>query len=95
MIRTMRIVGLIAFLASAAAFAQPLPGTRALEFAGDPAAAMVEGIHAYLDRATEASRSGRKPDRERLRTIIGAVDRRLPVAALTLDATTSAVRRFR
>lgn len=86
----MRIVGLIAFLASAAAFAQPLPGTRALEFAGDPAAAMVEGIHAYLDRATEASRSGRKPDRERLRTIIGAVDRRLPVAALTLDATTSA-----
>ncbi len=51
---------------------------------------MVDGIHAYLDRETEAALANRRPgDRERLRKIIGAVDPRLPVRALDLVATTA------
>lgn len=70
---------------------------QAWNFEGDPAAKMVDGIHAYLDRETAAaaearhSRSG-VPDRERLRTIIGAIDKRLPVATVQYDATSRAVR---
>lgn len=70
---------------------------QAWNFEGDPAAKMVDGIHAYLDRETAAaaearhSRSG-VPDRERLRTIIGAIDKRLPVATVQYEATTRAIR---
>lgn len=59
-------------------WAQPLPGTEPLEFAGDPAQAMVEGIHRYLDRLTRTCVARRPPpDRERLRKILGAVDARI------------------
>ncbi|HEX4589588.1 MAG TPA: hypothetical protein VH120_06645, partial [Gemmataceae bacterium] len=40
--------------------AEPLPGTQPLNFSGDPAAAMVAGIHKYLDRETAASVEKRK-----------------------------------
>jgi dienelactone hydrolase len=76
--------GVGAFCAGAAA-AQPLPGTRPLSFDGDPASAMVEGIHSWLDRETAAAREARSkrtapPDREKFRTLIGAVDPRVPSA---------------
>ena len=48
------------------AAADPLPGTQPLTFEGDPAAAMVAGLHKYLDRETAASVEKRrqfwKPD---------------------------------
>ena len=44
----------------------------------DPAARMVDGIHAYLDRATaEVAAQRPQPSRERLRRMIGAVDPRV------------------
>lgn len=58
--------------------AATLPGTEPLEMAGDPAAQMVEQIKEYLLRATTASRQTRKPDVERLRYILGVVDKRIP-----------------
>jgi dienelactone hydrolase len=85
--------------------AEPLPGARPLEFTGDPAMAMVAGLHKYLDRETAASVEKRKqfwkpdfsspeayaksiqPNRERLKKILGLVDRRLP-PAMELVATT-------
>ena len=84
-----------------------LPGTKALTFDGDPAARIVDGIHAFLLRETAASPGRRKefwhrdyrskeafersiaPNRERFRTIIGAVDPRLEVTDLQLEATTA------
>src|SRR3954454_22620631 len=35
--------------------AEPLPGTQPLTFQGDPAAAMVAGLHKYLDRELAAA----------------------------------------
>ena len=85
-----------------------LPGTKALTLAGDPAAQMVDAIHAWVLGETAASAGRREqlwrrdyrspdafersiaPNRERFRTIIGAVDRRLAVTALQLEATTAA-----
>jgi len=82
----------------------PLPGTGPLAMEGDPAAAMVAGIDAFLMRELGASIERRQehwqrdftsgeayaasvaPNRERLRTIIGAVDERAP-AAIELVAT--------
>jgi dienelactone hydrolase len=84
-----------------------LPGTAPLEAQGDLAAQMVEGIHSFLQRETEAAAARRSqvwkrdyrsradyersiaPNRERLRKIIGAVDPRLEVKALVLEATTA------
>ena len=40
--------------------AEPLPRTKPLDFPGDPAAAMVAGIHKYLDRELAASVEKRK-----------------------------------
>src|SRR6476661_8378541 len=40
--------------------ADPLPGTQPLTFTGDPAAAMVAGLHKYLDRETAAAVERRK-----------------------------------
>ena len=91
------------------AYAQTtLPGTKAFIPGGDPAAAMVDSINAFLLRETAAS-AGRRaaswmrdyrspeeyersisPNRERFRTILGAMDGRLPVTALQLEATTAA-----
>jgi dienelactone hydrolase len=85
-----------------------LPGTQALTVDGDPAAKMVDAIHAWLLRETAASPGRREqlwhrdygspeafqrsisPNRERFRTIIGAVDPRLAVTGLQLEATTAA-----
>lgn len=53
-----------------------LPHTQPLTLAGDPAKEMVDGIAAYLTRAVEGSPAGRRPTRERLREILGAVDPR-------------------
>ena len=75
----------ILFAYACASLAQPLPGTEPLTPPADPVAKMVEGIRAYLLRATDASLNGRKPDRERLRYLIGAVDPRIPFAAPELD----------
>jgi dienelactone hydrolase len=55
------IFGLLALLGAApAALAQPLPGTKLWDNPGDPAAAMVDGIHRYADRALAASVERRK-----------------------------------
>ncbi|MEO7649696.1 MAG: dienelactone hydrolase family protein, partial [Bryobacteraceae bacterium] len=81
----MRIAILFAFAFAFPSFTQPLPGTRPLTPPADPVAKMVEGIRAYLLRVTEASLHGRKPDRERLRYLIGAVDPRIPFAAPERD----------
>jgi dienelactone hydrolase len=79
-------------LLAAAAAAQPsLPGAEALTESGDLAARMVDGIHAFLDRHAPPAATG---SRERLRKLIGAVDPRLPVNALVLDATTAAPARL-
>jgi hypothetical protein len=51
---------------------------------------MVDAIHGFLLRETAVSLGRRAPNRERFRTIIGAVDGRLPVTALQLEATTGA-----
>jgi hypothetical protein len=59
------------------AFFLALPGTQPLTVTGDPSMQMIDGIHTYLKRAINASVPNRKPTRERLRYIIGAVDRRL------------------
>jgi dienelactone hydrolase len=78
------------------ALADPLPNTQPLTFTGDPAAAMVAGLHKYLDRETvssveksrhfwklnftssEAFAKSAEPNRERLKKILGVVDKRLP-----------------
>ena len=70
-----------------------LPGTRALEPGGDPAVQMVEAIHSYLDHEATRARGLRgtgTPDRELLRRIIGAVDRRIaaPVPRVESEAGT-------
>src|SRR6266851_719403 len=67
--------------------AQPLNGTRALEMPGDPAEQMVEGITRYLIRQTNDGVSRRAPSRERLRKILGVVDKRVTFAAPELIAT--------
>ena len=84
-----------------------LPGTAPLTSQGDLAAEMVDGIHAFLLRETDAAVEKRahlwnrdyrsaeaysrsvSSNREHFRKIIGAVDARLPVTALQLDATTT------
>jgi dienelactone hydrolase len=68
---------------------QTLPGTRPLTAQGDLGAQMVEGIDRYLMRDLAAALQHRpaSPDKERLRTIIGAVDARLPFESPALDVT--------
>ena len=73
-----------------------LPGTKPLNFEGDPAASMVDAIHAFLSRETAATAerptsiptSDIATRRERFRRIIGAVDARVAYAALQLSSTT-------
>jgi dienelactone hydrolase len=73
-----------------------LPGTSPLVVRGDPATAMVEAIHAYLQRETATSAAARvdfrnsdfAARRAEFRRIIGAVDMRVPFAAPELTATT-------
>ncbi len=55
------ILGLLALLGTTpATLAQPLPGTKLWDDPGDPAVAMVDGIHRYADRALAASVERRK-----------------------------------
>ena len=85
-----------------------LAGTSPLTMTGDLAAAMVNGIHRFLDRETAAAPQNRArfwrrdygspeaysksvaANRERLRTIIGAVDERARFDAVSLIADTRA-----
>ncbi len=57
----------------------PLPGTAPLTEDGDFAWRMVGGINRYLDRQTAAAiaRPVGEPSRDRLRVIVGAVDKRV------------------
>jgi dienelactone hydrolase len=88
---------LVCFFVALLASAQTtLPGTAPLTDDGDLAAKMVDGINLYLEHGTSDARKKRsqlgKRDngaRERFRKMIGAVDPRVPVTALQLDATTS------
>lgn len=89
---TNTVIGLLLSVATAGAQAT-LPGTQPLTLQGDLAARMVDQINAYLERDLAASVEKRArvlPDREHFRKIIGAVDQRLPICALELQATTSA-----
>ena len=70
-----------------AARCQPLPGAEPLEFRGDPAAAMVEGIGRYLERIRPWYAERRNPDPHELRRLIGAVDRRADPVRMELVAT--------
>src|SRR5260370_21122173 len=72
---------------AALACCQPRSGTRPLEMQGDPAEQMVEGITRYLIRQTNDGVMRRAPSRERLRKILGVVDKRVPFAAPELIAT--------
>ena len=60
--------------------AQALPGTQLLEPVPDPAARMLDGLHAYADarlRTAPARRALTPPSREKLRELIGAMDPRV------------------
>src|SRR5262245_26177060 len=54
------LCALCVFVVNPSSFADPLPGTQPLTFAGDPVAAMVAGMHKYLDRELAASVEKRK-----------------------------------
>jgi dienelactone hydrolase len=90
----MRALLALALLAVAPAPGQTqLPATRPLELRGDPAAEMVEAIHAYLDRETARARDLRGtgiPDRDHLRRIIGAVDPRVARPAPQVESAAGA-----
>ncbi len=63
-------------------FAQTLPGTAPLAAVPDPAARMLDGLHAYADArlaGAPARRAQTPPSREKLRELIGAVDARVAV----------------
>ena len=67
-----------------------LPGTQPLTATGDLSAEMVAGIDRFLMRETRESIAKRgKPDRERFRKIIGAIDERQKVDALEFVGTTA------
>lgn len=74
----------IIFCSILAAGAQPLPGTAPLEFRGDAAEAMVEGIGRYLERIRPFYAARRNPDPNELRRLIGAIDRRADPVRLEL-----------
>ncbi|HKQ39502.1 MAG TPA: dienelactone hydrolase family protein [Verrucomicrobiae bacterium] len=81
----------LSFLAGRGLLAEPsLPGMQPLTEKGDLSAAMVAGIDRFLMRETKDSVAKRgKPDRERFRKIIGAIDARQQVDALDLVGTTA------
>ena len=75
--------------------ADPLPGTKPLTEQGDLARKMVDGIHAYLDRelaAAPGKRDGVKPNRDRLRKLLGVVDERVPLRVETFGPTSGSAR---
>jgi dienelactone hydrolase len=89
--RTIAVVFLLILLVGRGVPAEPpLPGTQPLTASGDLSAQMVAGIDRFLMRETQESIAKRgKPDRERLRKIIGAADPRQKVEALELIGTTA------
>jgi hypothetical protein len=80
---------LLSLLIASSLQAQVLPGTQPLEPNPDFSATMVAGIDKMALRLIEQSKTGRKPTREKLKAIIGAVDDRLPITALELVGDTS------
>ncbi len=66
-----------------------LEGTQPLAPNPDFSATMVAGIDKFLLKLIEDSKTSRHPDREKLRTIIGAIDPRQPIKALELVGDTS------
>ena len=79
----------VILLTACALNAQTLPDTQALEPNRDFSATMVAGIHRFASRLIEQSTATRKPEREKLKAILGIVDQRLPIASLELVADTS------
>jgi hypothetical protein len=80
---------LLPLLIASSLQAQILPGTQPLEPNPDFSATMVAGIDKMALRLIEQSKTGRKPTREKLKAIIGAVDERLPITALELVGDTT------
>ncbi len=80
---------LLSLLIASSLQAQILPGTQPLEPNADFSATMVAGIDKMALRLIEQSKVGRKPTREKLKAIIGAVDERLPITALELVGDTN------
>jgi cephalosporin-C deacetylase-like acetyl esterase len=71
----------------AGAAAQPLPGTKPLEFQGDPVAAMNAGFERYLEKLTAETPPARRPSAEKLARILGVVDKRAPFESPLLAGT--------
>ena len=99
--RTLLVVAMLVTCCAPRVFAgDPLPGSAPLLMEGDLAEQMVSGIHIDLDARTAAAKEARtakwtasaaapgfaEVHRGKLRTILGAVDPRLPVAMETLSA---------
>lgn len=66
---------------SAVKAADPLQGTKPLTESGDLARIMVDGLHKFLDRelaAVPEKRDTVKPNRARLRKLLGVIDERVP-----------------
>lgn len=80
---------LLPLLCLTATLRAQLPGTLPLEPNPDFSATMVAGIDKMALRLIEQSKSGRKPDREKLKAALGIVDQRLPVNALELVGDTA------
>ena len=78
--KSLHSVALVLY-AAAVCSGQTLPDTQPLTLSGDPVAQMVSGIGDLLLRQTAAAPAHRKPSRERLRYIVGAVDERVPFDA--------------
>lgn len=87
---TLGCLAVAAAIACASLHAQSLPGTQPLEPNPDFSATMVAGIDKMALRLIEEFKGRRKPDREKLKAILGVVDERLPVKALELMGTTAA-----
>jgi hypothetical protein len=63
--------------------AQALPGTQLLSPIPDPAAHMLDGLHAYADARLQSApsrRAQRPASREKLSELIGAIDPRVPAS---------------
>jgi hypothetical protein len=69
----------VALAASVLKADSTLPGTQPLTWQGDLSERMMDGAHKFVERKIAESVGSRHPDRDRLRTITGVVDSRLPV----------------
>src|SRR5947207_15908492 len=86
----MRAITLLFLLSCTLRAQETLPGTQPLTATGDLSAQMVAGIDRFLMRETKESVAKRgKPDSERFRKIIGAIDTRQRDEALEFISTTA------